>query len=347
MSQEEDFLEDVQDAESLYEHFNIKVDPGQSPLRIDKYLMIFRQNATRNRISNACRAGSVLVNGQPVKQNYRVKPADEISVVLARPPRDTEVYPENIPLDIVYEDEEVIVINKQPGMVVHPGHGNWSGTMINALAYHFHQQGLRNDLDRVGLVHRIDKDTSGLLVIAKTEYALSHLAKQFFDRTTHRQYKALVWGRMEEDEGTITGHIGRHEKNRLQMAVYEDGSVGKHAVTHWKCMERLKFFSWVECKLETGRTHQIRAHFKHIGHTLFNDERYEGNSILKGEKLPKYKVFVENLFKILPRTALHAETLGFTHPVTGKDMHFSAPIPDDISTALEKIRNYINRNSGV
>ncbi|MCL1655285.1 RluA family pseudouridine synthase [Elizabethkingia miricola] len=335
----EDLFDDVNDIEisdetgGLYEHLNLVVDKKQEPLRIDKYLLLFRQNSTRNKISQTCRAGNVVVNGKPVKQNYRVKPGDEISVLLAHPPRENVIIPENIPVNIIYEDDDLVVVDKEPGMVVHPGFGNWSGTLVNALAYHFEQNGDKSDLDRVGLVHRIDKDTSGLLVIAKNEYALSFLAKQFFDRTTKRLYWAFVWGNVDEDEGTIRGHIGRHLKNRMQMAVYEDGSHGKHAVTHYKVLERFRYMTWVQCKLETGRTHQIRAHFKHIGHT-----------ILRGINLPKYKQFVQNIFDVLPRHALHAHTLGFIHPTTKKEMFFESPMPEDMSTAVEKWRNYLSNN---
>lgn len=333
--------EKSEEEKSLYEHFNITVDDNQSPLRIDKYLLIFRQNSSRTKISQACRAGNVLVNDKVVKQNYKVKPKDVISVLLAHPPRDTTIIPQDIPLNIVYEDEDLIVVDKEAGMVVHPGHGNWDGTLINALAYHFEKQGLKSDLDRVGLVHRIDKDTSGLLVVAKNEYALSFLAKQFFNRTTKRLYWAFVWGNLTEDEGTISGHIGRHPKNRMQMTVYEDGSQGKHAVTHYKVLERLRYLTWVQCKLETGRTHQIRAHFKHIGHILFNDERYEGNVALRGQNLPKYKHFIKNVFNVLPRQALHAHTLGFVHPTTKKEMYFESPMPEDMANAIKKWRNYL------
>lgn len=325
----------------LYEHLKLKVDPGQEPLRIDKYLLIFRQNSSRNKLSQTCRAGNVHVNGVPVKQNYKVKPGDEVSVLLTRPPRENVVVPQNIPINIVYEDDDLVVVDKEAGMVVHPGHGNWDGTLVNALAYHFEQNGEKSDLDRVGLVHRIDKDTSGLLVIAKNEFALSYLAKQFFDRKTKRLYWAFVWGNIADDSGTITGHIGRHLKNRMQMAVYEDGSHGKHAVTHYKVLERFKYMTWVECKLETGRTHQIRAHFKHIGHTLFNDERYEGDVVLRGVNLPKYKQFINNVFEILPRHALHAHTLGFVHPVTKKEMYFESPMPNDMAEAVKKWRKYL------
>lgn len=330
--------------DGLFEHLKIVVDRGQEPLRIDKYLQIFRQNSSRNKISQTCRAGNVVVNGTTVKQNYKVKPGDEISVLLTRPPRENVIIPQDIPLNIVYEDDDLLVVDKAAGMVVHPGHGNWDGTLVNALAFHFEKSGLKTDLDRVGLVHRIDKDTSGLIVIAKNEYALSHLAKQFFDRKTKRLYWAFVWGNLEEDEGTIRGHIGRHLKNRMQMAVFEDGSHGKHAVTHYKVLERFRYMTWVECKLETGRTHQIRAHFKHIGHTLFNDERYEGHIPLRGQNLPKYKQFIQNVFEILPRQALHAHTLGFMHPVTKKEMYFESRMPEDMAQAVEKWRNYLRSN---
>lgn len=329
----------------LFEHLNITVDKKQEPLRIDKFLQIYRQNSSRNKISQTCRAGNVVVNGTAVKQNYRVKPGDKISVLLAHPPRENVIIPQDIPINIVYEDDDLVIVDKAAGMVVHPGFGNWDGTLVNALAYHFSQDpNYNSDLDRVGLVHRIDKDTSGLLVIAKTEYALSYLAKQFFDRKTKRLYWAFVWGNIDENEGTIIGHIGRHQKNRMQMAVYEDGSQGKHAVTHFKVLERFRHMTWVECKLETGRTHQIRAHFKHIGHTLFNDERYEGHQALRGVNLPKYKQFVQNVFQILPRHALHAHTIGFVHPTTKKEMYFESPMPKDMEEAVSKWRNYLENN---
>jgi pseudouridine synthase, RluA family len=354
LDENEDFLEDEilnddnsnEDENSgLYEHVNIKVDKNQEPLRVDKYLSIFRQNSSRNKISQTCRAGNVVVNGTVVKQNYRVKPGDEISVLLAHPPRTNVIIPQDIPINIVYEDADLIVVDKDAGMVVHPGFGNWDGTLVNALAFHFAKDpNYNSDLDRVGLVHRIDKDTSGLLVIAKTEYALSYLAKQFFDRKTRRLYWAFVWGNVQDDEGTITGHIGRHPKNRMQMYTYEDGSHGKHAVTHYKVLERFRYMTWIECKLETGRTHQIRAHMKHIGHTLFNDERYEGNIIMRGINLPKYKQFVQNVFEVLPRHALHAHTLGFIHPTTKKEMYFESPMPKDMLDAAERWRKYLDNN---
>ncbi|AYN01403.1 RluA family pseudouridine synthase [Chryseobacterium sp. 3008163] len=325
----------------LYEHVNIIVDGKQEPLRIDKFLLNFRQNSSRNKISQTCRAGNVVVNGNPVKQNYRVKPGDQISLLLAHPPRLNVIIPQDIPINIVYEDDDLVVVDKEPGMVVHPGFGNWDGTLVNALAFHFDKKGEKSDLDRVGLVHRIDKDTSGLLVIAKNEYALSFLAKQFFERKTKRLYWAFVWGNVKEDEGTITGHIGRHPKNRMQMYTYADGSMGKHAVTHYKVLERFKYMTWVECKLETGRTHQIRAHFKHIGHTLFNDARYEGNVALRGVNMPKYKHFVKNVFDVLPRHALHAHTLGFIHPTSKKELYFESPMPQDMTDAVKKWRNYL------
>ncbi len=338
-----------QDAD-LFEHFRFTVDPGQQPLRIDKFLMNHRQNATRNKISNACRAGNVWVNGIPVKQNYRVKPHDEIAVLLARPPRSQVIVPQEIPLDIIFEDDDVLVINKPPGLVVHPGHGNWDGTLINGIAYHYEKQNLTSDLERIGLVHRIDKDTSGLLVLAKNEYSLSFLAKQFFEKTTKREYKALVWGRMDAAEGSIEGYLARNPGNRLQMKLYKEEETpeavefGKYSLTHWKLLEDLRFFSFISCRLETGRTHQIRAHFKSLGQPIFNDERYGGDEIIKGENLPKYKTFVENLKKNLPRQALHAESLGFQHPTTMEQMHFEVALPDDISKTLDKIRNYLNGN---
>ncbi|MGS2761792.1 RluA family pseudouridine synthase [Sinomicrobium sp. M5D2P9] len=325
--------------DELYEHYNFKAGKGQEPLRVDKFLMNFIENATRNKIQQAAKNGNIWVNGTAVKSNYRVKAEDEVKVLFEHPPYEYLLTPEDIPLDIVYEDDELLVVNKPAGMVVHPGHGNYSGTLINALVYHFENLP-QNSNERPGLVHRIDKDTSGLLVIAKTEQAMTHLARQFFDKTSEREYTALVWGNIEEDEGTVVGHIGRHPKNRLQMAVFEDGSHGKEAVTHYKVIERLGYVTLVSCKLETGRTHQIRVHMKHIGHTLFNDERYGGEKILKGTTFTKYKQFVDNCFKTLPRQALHARTLGFEHPVTGKFMSFDSPLPEDITTCVEKWRNY-------
>ena len=280
-----------------------------------------------------------LVNDIAVKANHKVKPKDVVRIVLAYPPAENLLVAENIPIDIIYEDETIMVVNKPAGMVVHPGHGNSSGTLVNGLIYHVENLPT-NSNERPGLVHRIDKDTSGLLVVAKTEFAMAHLSKQFFDRKTNRKYLALAWGNIEEDEGTIEGNIGRSFKNRLQMDVFPDGEYGKHAVTHFKVLERLTYVTLVECKLETGRTHQIRAHFKHIGHTLFNDERYGGNDILKGTTYTKYKQFVENCFKILPRQALHAKTLGFRHPITKEMMQFDSEIPEDMSKCLDKWKTY-------
>lgn len=334
--------------DDLYEHYRFKADKGQNPLRVDKYLMNLVQNATRNKIQKAATAGNIYVNDKSVKSNYKVKAGDVVTVLFEHPPYEYLLVPENIPLNIVYEDDSVIVVNKPAGMVVHPGHGNYSGTLVNALAYHFenlpNNPSTPSDIphNRPGLVHRIDKDTSGLLVVAKTEEAMTHLAKQFFDRTTKREYVALVWGNIEEDQGTIEGNIGRHPKDRLQNTVFEgdDAEKGKPAITHYKVIERLGYVTLVSCKLETGRTHQIRVHMKHIGHTLFNDERYGGDKILKGTTFTKYKQFVENCFKILPRQALHAKTLGFTHPKTGEFMRFESEIADDMREAIEKWRNY-------
>jgi len=332
-------IEEIEDNEELYEHYRFTASEGQIPLRVDKFLMNFIENATRNKIQQAAKAGNILVNDSPVKSNHKVKPRDVVRVVLAHPPHENLLVAEDIPLDIVYEDSEVIVINKPAGLVVHPGHGNYSGTLVNGLIHHIENLPT-NSNERPGLVHRIDKDTSGLLVVAKTEFSMAHLSKQFFDRTTERLYYALVWGNIEEDEGRIEGHIGRSFKNRLQMDVFPDGEYGKHAVTHFKVIERLTYVTLVQCKLETGRTHQIRAHFKHIGHTLFNDERYGGHEILKGTTFTKYKQFVDNCFKVLPRQALHAKTLGFTHPTSGKFLQFDSPMPEDIEACLEKWRNY-------
>lgn len=325
--------------EDLFEHYKFTASEGQEPLRVDKFLMNFIENATRNKIQQAIKAGNVLVNDTVVKANHKIKPNDVVRVVLAHPPHENLLVAEDIPLDIIYEDDDLIVVNKPAGMVVHPGHGNYSGTLVNGLIYHVENLPT-NSNERPGLVHRIDKDTSGLLVVAKTEAAMTHLSNQFFDRTTERKYLALVWGNIDEDEGTITGHVGRSFKNRLQMDVFLDGEYGKHAVTHYKVIERFSYVTLVECKLETGRTHQIRVHFKHIGHTLFNDERYGGERILKGTTFTKYKQFVDNCFKILPRQALHAKTLGFEHPTTKKWMQFDSEIPEDIQLCLEKWRNY-------
>ncbi len=333
--------EDFDQEKEWFEQYSFKADKGQEPLRVDKYLMNFIENSTRNKIQQAADNGQIWVNGIPVKSNYRVKPGDEIKVVMDEPPRILDVIAENIPINIIYEDDSVVVINKEAGMVVHPGHGNYTGTLVNALKYHFDNlPSMTAELERPGLVHRIDKDTSGLLVIAKTEQAMQSLSGQFKARSTDRLYDALVWGSLEEDSGTIEGHIGRHLRDRMQMAVFPDGSVGKPAITHYRTLEKFLYVTLVECKLETGRTHQIRAHFKYIGHPLFNDERYGGNAVLKGTTFSRYKQFVENCFKICPRQALHAKTLGFDHPVTGERLFFEAPIPKDMMELLEKWRNY-------
>ena len=339
MSENFPITDDSED--ELYEHYAFTAEKGQQPLRIDKYLMNFVENATRNKIQNAAKNGNIYVNDIQVKQNYKVKPFDKIRVMFEHPPYEYLLTPENIPLDIVYEDDEVLVVNKPAGMVVHPGHGNYSGTLINALIYHFDNLP-NNSSNRPGLVHRIDKDTSGLLVIAKTELAMTILAKQFFDKISEREYVALVWGNVEDDEGTVEGNIGRHPKNRLQNTVFEgdDSDKGKPAVTHYKVLERFGYVTLVSCRLETGRTHQIRVHMKHIGHTLFNDDRYGGDQVLKGTTFTKYKQFVDNCFKILPRQALHAKTLGFYHPVSGEFLKFDSEIPDDMVQCIEKWRNY-------
>lgn len=323
----------------LFEHHRFVASKGQIPLRVDKFLMNFIENATRNKIQQAAKEGHVWVNDEVVKSNYKVKAGDEVKVLFEHPPHEFLLVPEDIPLDIVYEDDILLVVNKSAGMVVHPGHGNYSGTLINALIHHIDNLPV-NSNERPGLVHRIDKDTSGLLVVAKTEAAMTHLAKQFFDKTSEREYIALVWGNVEEDEGTVVGHVGRNPKNRLQMHVFPEGDEGKEAVTHFKVLERLGYVTLVSCRLETGRTHQIRVHMKFIGHTLFNDERYGGDRILKGTTFTKYKQFVENTFKLLPRQALHAKTLGFVHPVTEEHMSFDSPIPDDMMNAIEKWRHY-------
>lgn len=339
MNSKENNEEDGND--DLFEHYRFKADKGQNPLRVDKYLMNLVQNATRNKIQKAATAGNIFVNDKPVKSNYKVKGGDIVTVLFEHPPYEYLLVPENIPLDIVFEDDAIVVVNKPAGMVVHPGHGNYSGTLINALTYHFENLP-NNSSNRPGLVHRIDKDTSGLLVIAKTENAMTDLAKQFFNKSTEREYVALVWGNVENDEGIIEGNIGRHPKNRLQNTVFEndENEQGKPAVTRYKVLERLGYVTLVSCRLETGRTHQIRVHMKHIGHTLFNDERYGGDKILKGTTFTKYKQFVENCFKVLPRQALHARTLGFVHPVSGEFMRFESPLPDDIENCLDRWRNY-------
>ncbi len=338
---EEDFIENEE--QELFEHYRIEVDPGQKPLRIDKFLVNRIENTSRSKIQSAADAENILVNQKPVKSNYKVKSNDIISIVMAYPPREIELIPENIPLNIVYEDDQLVIVNKELGMVVHPSYGHYSGTLVNAMMYHLKDLPLYNTGDkRPGLVHRIDKNTSGLLVLAKTEQALNKLAKQFFDKTTERRYYALVWGTFKEKEGTITGHIGRNIKNRKVMHVFPDGSQGKHAVTHYKVLEELGYITLIECKLETGRTHQIRVHFQYIGHPLFNDFEYGGDQILKGTTFTKYKQFVQNCFNILPRQALHAKTLGFIHPSTGEFMRFESELPDDMTQVIEKWKRYLS-----
>ncbi|HKR03712.1 MAG TPA: RluA family pseudouridine synthase [Bacteroidia bacterium] len=335
---------EISDQEDLYEHHRIVVDKGQSLLRIDKFLMNRLENVSRNRIQNAAEAGSILVNTKPAKSSYKIKPGDVISIVLAHPPREVELFADNLPLEIVFEDHDLIILNKHAGMVVHPAYGNYRNTLVNALAYHFNPElegkAIKTDNIRPGLVHRIDKNTSGLIVVAKNETAMTHLAKQFFDRTIERKYVALVWGDFKEETGTITGNIGRNLRDRKIMDVFPDGENGKHAVTHYKVLERFNYVTVVECKLETGRTHQIRVHFKYIKHPLFNDNEYGGDKILKGTTFTRYKQFVQNCFELLPRQALHAKSLGFIHPHTGKKMFFESALPTDMDQVIEKWRNY-------
>ena len=328
--------------QELFEHFRFAVDSGQSLLRIDKFLSLRIEKASRTRIQNAANAGNILVNNIPIKPNYKVKPGDIVQIVLPNPPRDIELIPQNIPINIVYEDEDVLVVNKAAGMVVHPAYGNYSGTLVNALMYHLKDLPLFSSGEaRPGLVHRIDKNTSGILVIAKNETALNRLSKQFYDRTTDRRYHALVWGTPDPPVGTITGNVGRNIRDRKIMQVFTDGSEGKHAVTHYKTLENMGYISLIECKLETGRTHQIRVHLSYIKHPLFNDEVYGGNQILKGTTFSKYQQFVKNCFTILPRQALHAKSLAFNHPVSGKRLSFDSELPEDMKLVIEKWRNYI------
>lgn len=327
------------EAPPLHEHFSFEAAPGQTPLRVDKFLMTRVENATRNKIQQAAKSGSIFANGKQIKSNYKVKAGDQIKVLFSHPPHEHLLVGEALPLSIVYEDDTLVVVNKPAGMVVHPGHGNYSGTLINGLINHFENLP-KNSNNRPGLVHRIDKDTSGLLVVAKTETAMVHLSKQFFDKTSSRKYLAMVWGDVKSDQGTIEGAIGRHPKNRLQMTVFEDDSQGKPAVTHFKVLERFGYVTLLECQLETGRTHQIRAHMVAMGHPLFNDARYGGNQILKGTHFTKYKQFVDNCFALLPRQALHAKTLGFEHPESGEWCSFDSELPADFEAAVEKWRKY-------
>lgn len=353
MITDEDFLdstpleiEEVEDEgqAQLYEHFRLVVDKGQDPVRIDKFLFEHMVYTSRNRIQKAAEAGFVHVNEKPVKRSYKVRPLDVVTLMLNCPKHDNTIYPEDIPLDIVYEDDQLMVINKPAGLVVHPGVGNFTGTLVNAVAWHLREN---PDYDpnnpEVGLVHRIDKDTSGLIVVAKTPDAKTSLGLQFFNHDTRRTYNALVWGNFVEDEGTITGNLARNPKDRMQMAVFDpDSGIGKHAVTHYRVLERFAYTTLVECRLETGRTHQIRAHMKHLGHPLFNDERYGGNELLRGERSSNYKAFIKNCFAVCPRQVLHAKTLGFMHPKTHEQMDFSSELPEDMSSLLDKWRTYIN-----
>lgn len=329
------------DEEELYEHFRIVADKGQSLIRIDQYLKHYVANATRTKIQNAIDSQSVKVNNKATKASYKVKPFDVVTVSMPHPVRDTEIVPENLDINIVFEDDDILIVNKEAGMVVHPAHGHWSGTLVNALVYHFMQLPThKNGEARPGLVHRIDKDTSGLLVIAKTDYAMTHLARQFFEHTIERTYNALVWGTPKEDAGTIRGHIGRSPKDRKIMTVFADGSQGKEAISHYQVLESFRYVSLVKCNLETGRTHQIRAHFQYLGHPLFSDATYNGDKILRGTTSGPYKSFVENCFSTIPRQALHAKSLGFEHPRTGEWMQFDSELPDDFKTVIDKWRNY-------
>ena len=349
----EDFLDEIEldelvevgEGQELFEHFRFVVDKGQTINRIDKYLVNCMSNTSRNRIQEAADAGNILVNGKSVKSSYKAKPFDIITIVLAYPPSLFEIIPQDIPIKIVYEDDDIMLVNKQPNLVVHPGFGNFDGTLLNAIAFHMkdHPDFDPND-SRIGLVHRIDKDTSGLLLIAKTEMAKANLGKQFFNKTTQRRYQALVWGNVKENEGTIIGDLARDPRDRMLFKVFPDGEnpLAKHAITHYKVLERLAYVTLVECRLETGRTHQIRVHMKHIGHTIFNDERYGGHDVLKGTTSGKYKQFVKNCFEICPRQALHAKTLGFVHPRTGEFMNFESELPDDMQQLIDKWRGYAN-----
>ena len=336
--------EDTENQEKLnelFEHHRFVVDKGQSALRIDKFLMLRLENPSRNKIQNAAKAGNILVNDKTVKSNYKVKPDDVISIVLTYPPREIEIIPQDIPIDVIYEDNDILVLNKSAGMVVHPGFSNYSGTLLNALTFYFNQQSSNaKQAAKPLLVHRIDKNTTGVLLVAKTEIAQTILAKNFFDHTINRRYVALVWGDFDEDEGTISGHIGRSLKNRKVMTVFPDEEYGKEAVTHYKVLQRFGYVTLVECRLETGRTHQIRAHMKYIMHPLFNDETYGGEKILKGTTFTKYKQFINNCFKLLPRQALHAKSLGFDHPITKKKLHFETELPKDMFEVINKWEAY-------
>jgi 23S rRNA pseudouridine1911/1915/1917 synthase len=334
-----DLIELLEEETDLYEHHRLVVDKGQGLLRMDKFLMGRLENVTRNRIQIATHAGNILVNGKAVKPNYRVKPNDVITIVLPQPPREFELVSENLPIHIVYEDNDVLLVNKEAGMVVHPGYANFTGTLVNALLFYFQENNYAEGTYPY-LVHRIDKDTSGILLVAKNELAQTRLARDFFEHSIARKYIALVWGDVAEDEGTIEGHIGRSAKDRRVMFVYPGGEYGKAAITHYKVIERFGYVTLLECRLETGRTHQIRAHMRFIGHPLFNDEKYGGNQILKGTTFTKYKQFVQNCFNLIPRQALHAKSLGFNHPITGKELFFDSELPEDMRAAIEKWKKY-------
>ncbi|WP_215224295.1 RluA family pseudouridine synthase [Echinicola shivajiensis] len=337
---EDEIFENEEDG--LYEHLRIEVDKGQAAIRIDKFLTDKVANATRNKVQQSIDSGSVKVNDKACKSNYKIKPGDVITLSLAAEPKETEVIPEKIDLDIIYEDDHLLVVNKPAGMVVHPAHGNWTGTLVNGLVYYFNQlPELPGNTGRPGLVHRIDKDTSGLLVIAKSEKVMTDLAKQFFNHSIERTYIALVWGEPETDEGTVNAHVGRSVKDRKVMSTYPDGESGKHAITHWKVLKRLRYVSLLQCNLETGRTHQIRAHMKYLGHPLFNDQMYGGDKIRKGTQFSKYKAFIQNCFKELPRQALHAKSLGFVHPISREFMQFSTDLPNDMQVVVDKWENYV------
>lgn len=344
MEKENDFIDE--DNAELYEHHHIVVDPGQTPLRVDKFLFNRIMNVSRNKVQQSAKAGNILVNAKAVKSNYKIKPGDDISVVMTYPPRDVEIFAEPVSFEVVYEDVDVLVINKPAGVVVHPGYNNYTGTLLHGLAHYFKES---NQLDQVEngfgyLVHRIDKDTSGLLLIAKNEMAQTRLAKQFFDHSIQRTYNALVWGDVELDEGTIVGHIGRSLKDRRVMTVFPEGEYGKEAISHYNVIQRFGYVTLVACHLETGRTHQIRAHFRYLGHPLFNDERYGGNAVLKGTTFTKYKQFVTNCFSLIPRQALHAKSLGFEHPMTKKQMFFESEFPTDFSSVIEKWNGYTSNH---
>ena len=336
-------MQESQLNDELYEHFSFKVDKGQEPLRIDKFLMNRIENASRNKIQIAAKNGFIYANDNPVKQNYKVKPGDEVKVMFTHPPYENLLEPEKIEFEIIFEDKDVLVVNKPPNLVVHPGHGNYTGTLLNGILYHVNELP-ENSSGRPGLVHRIDKDTSGLLVVAKTEIAMRNLSEQFFLKQTERKYIALTWGSFNENKGTVDNYLSRDKKNRMIMSVTEDENYGKRAITHYKVLQDFNYVSLIECQLETGRTHQIRAHMKYLGNPIFNDERYGGNKIIKGTIFTKYKQFVENCFKILPRQALHAQSLGFNHPRTNKQMKFESQLPEDISLCLEKWKNYSKNN---